>query len=95
MRDDEIIGLKSTAIKFKKNIKLFVCFCYILSFTSLTWLYIEKIGINLFTLLLLMCLMTLTYQLKIFKKKDPLSCLKAFKINNFFGLFLFLAIYLI
>ena len=92
---DEIIGLKSTAIKFKKNIKLFVCFCYILSFTSLTWLYIEKIGINLFTLLLLMCLMTLTYQLKIFKKKDPLSCLKAFKINNFFGLFLFLAIYLI
>ena len=95
IHDDEIIGLKSTAIKFKKNIKLFVCFCYILSFTSLTWLYIEKIGINLFTLLLLMCLMTLTYQLKIFKKKDPLSCLKAFKINNFFGLFLFLAIYLI
>ena len=95
IHDDEIIGLKSTAIKFKKNIKLFVCFCYILSFTSLTWLYIEKIGINLFTLLLLMCLMTLIYQLKIFKKKDPLSCLKAFKINNFFGLFLFLAIYLI
>ena len=95
MRDDEIIGLKSTSIKFKKNIKLFVCICYILSITSLTWLYIEKIGINLFTLLLLMCLMTLIYQLKIFKKKDPLSCLKAFKINNFFGLFLFLAIYLI
>jgi 4-hydroxybenzoate polyprenyltransferase len=95
IHDDEIIGLKSTSIKFKKNIKLFVCFCYILSFISLTWLYIEKIGINLFTLLLLMCLMTLIYQLKIFKKKDPLSCLKAFKINNFFGLFLFLAIYLI
>ena len=95
MRDDEIIGLKSTSIKFKKNIKLFVCICYILSITSLTWLYIEKIGINLFTLLLLVCLMTLLYQLKIFKKKDPLSCLKAFKVNNFYGLFLFLAIYLI
>ena len=95
MRDDEIIGLKSTSIKFKKNIKLFVCICYILSFTSLTWLYIEKIGINLFTLLLLVCLMTLLYQLKIFKRKDPSSCLKAFKVNNFYGLFLFLAIYLI
>jgi 4-hydroxybenzoate polyprenyltransferase len=95
MRDDEIIGLKSTSIKFKKNIKLFVCICYMLSFTSLMWLYIEKIGINLFTLLLLMCLMTLLYQLKIFKKKDPLSCLKAFKVNNFYGFFLFFAIYLI
>ena len=95
MRDDEIIGLKSTSIKFKKNIKLFVCICYILSITSLTWLYIEKIGINLFTLLLLVCLMTLLYQLKIFKRKDPSSCLKAFKVNNFYGLFLFLAIYLI
>jgi len=95
MSDDEIIGLKSTSIKFKKNIKLFVCICYILSFASITWLYSKEIGINLFTLLLLMCLMTLVYQLNIFKKSDPSSCLKAFKVNNFFGLFLFLAIYLI
>ena len=28
MSDDEIIGLKSTSIKFKKNIKLFVSICY-------------------------------------------------------------------
>ena len=95
MSDDEIIGLKSTSIKFKKNIKLFVCICYILSFASITWLYSKEIGINLFTLLLLMCLMTLVYQLNIFKKSDPSSCLKAFKVNNFSGLFLFLAIYLI
>jgi 4-hydroxybenzoate polyprenyltransferase len=95
MSDDEIIGLKSTSIKFKKNIKLFVCICYILSFASITWLYSKEIGINLFTLLLLICLMTLVYQLNIFKKSDPSSCLKAFKVNNFSGLFLFLAIYLI
>ena len=95
MSDDEIIGLKSTSIKFKKNIKLFVCICYILSFASITWLYSKEIGINLFTLLLFMCLMTLIYQLNIFKENDPSSCLKAFKVNNFLGLFLFLAIYLI
>ena len=82
MSDDEIIGLKSTSIKFKKNIKLFVCICYILSFASITWLYSKEIGINLFTLLLFMFLMTLVYQLNIFKKSDPLSCLKAFKVNN-------------
>ena len=95
MSDDEIIGLKSTSIKFKKNIKIFVCICYILSFASITWLFSEKIRINLFTLLLFMCLMTLVYQLNIFKKNDPSNCLKAFKINNFYGFFLFLAIYLI
>ncbi len=30
--DDEIIGIKSTAIKFKNNIKLFVSSCYLLTF---------------------------------------------------------------
>ena len=31
MSDDEIIGLKSTSIKFKNNIKLFVSFSYLIS----------------------------------------------------------------
>ena len=31
MSDDEIIGIKSTSIKFKKNIKLFVGACYLIS----------------------------------------------------------------
>ena len=30
--DDEIIGVKSTAIKFKGNIKLFVGTCYLITF---------------------------------------------------------------
>ena len=29
--DDEIIGIKSTAIKFKKNIKFFVGICYLIT----------------------------------------------------------------
>ena len=32
MSDDEIIGLKSTSIKFKKNMKFFVLICYFISF---------------------------------------------------------------
>ena len=39
MADDEIIGLKSTAIKFKKNIKLFVSMNYFLTFTILLYLF--------------------------------------------------------
>ena len=31
MSDDEIIGLKSTSIKFKKNIKLFISFSYLIT----------------------------------------------------------------
>ena len=95
MIDDEIIGIRSTSIKFKKNIKLFVGLCYFLNFSIISWLYIEGIGLNFFTLLLLMYFSTLIYQLKIFKKNNPLSCLKAFKTNNFSGLILFLSIFFI
>ena len=95
MFDDEIIGLKSTSIKFKKNIKFFVSTCYFLSFTILILLFNEEIGINFFTFLMLVFFLSLLYQIKKFNKNDPLSCLKAFKINNYSGFFLFLSILLI
>ena len=95
MFDDEIIGLKSTSIKFKKNIKIFVSMCYLLSFIILISLFNREIGINFFTFLMLIFFLSLLYQIKIFNKNDPLSCLKAFKINNFSGFFLFLSIILV
>ena len=42
MSDDEIIGLKSTSIKFKKNIKLFVFFSYLISMILLIYLFKNK-----------------------------------------------------
>ncbi len=90
--DDEIIGVKSTAIKFKKNIKLFVSSCYAATFFLVTYIFREKIYFNISTFFLFMFLVSLIYQLVIFKKKDPSQCLKAFKANNFSGLFLFLTI---
>ena len=92
--DDEIIGVKSTAIKFKKNIKLFVTSCYFLTFSIMTFLFKEDIGLNIFTLFLLMFLLSLIYQLKIFRKDNPDSCLKAFKTNNISGLLIFLSLFL-
>ena len=91
--DDEIIGMKSTAIKFKNNIKLFVSSCYLLTFSLIAYLFKESMGFNIFTLFLLMFFLSLIYQLKIFKKDDPNSCLKAFKINNLSGLLIFLSIF--
>ena len=93
MNDDEIIGVKSTSIKFKKNIKFFVCVCYLISSLLLLYLFNKYIGFNLFTVFLIMFFLSLTYQIKIFNEKNSLSCLKAFKTNNFSGFILFLAIF--
>tara|TARA_X000001036_G_C20485594_1_gene727598 strand:- start:35 stop:889 length:855 start_codon:yes stop_codon:yes gene_type:complete len=91
--DDEIIGLKSTSIKFKKNIKMFVSFCYLINLILIIYLLNESIGINLFFIFLILYFLSLVYQLKIFNKDNSFSCLKAFKFNNLSGFFLFLTIY--
>ncbi len=92
MSDDEIIGLKSTSIKFKNNINFFVGSCYFISFSIIAWLLRNEFGFNLFFILITMYGLTLLYQLKIFKKENQKSCLNAFKFNNLTGLFLFLTI---
>ena len=90
--DDEIIGLKSTAIKFKKNIKKFIAMTYIATILILFYLFREILGSNIFTLLLLLFSFTLYYQIRNFKKNKPKECLKLFKFNNISGSTLFLAL---
>ena len=92
IEDDEIIGVKSTAIKFKKNIKLFVSICYFITFSSIMYIFKENLGINLSTFFLLMFFLSLVMQIKIFNKNNPSKCLRAFKINNYSGFLMFLAI---
>ena len=92
IKDDEIIGVKSTSIKFKKNIKLFVSTSYSLMIILITFLFFKDFGINLFSSLFLIFVISLAIQLIIFDLKNPKNCLRAFKINNFSGLFLFLSI---
>ena len=92
MVDDEIIGLKSTAIKFKKNIKLFVSMNYFLTSIILFYLFKSEINLNLFSILFFFFLLSLIYQIKIFNSRKPETCLKAFKLNNLSGLILFVSI---
>ena len=92
--DDEIIGIKSTAIKFKKNIKLFVGACYLITFLLIIYVFKKNIGINLSTFFIFMFSLSLIYQIKIFNKNNPMNCLKAFKINNYSGIFMFTTILL-
>ena len=93
--DDEIIGIKSTSIKFKENIKLFVGICYFLSIFLIINLFYSKLGFNNFTLLITIFILSLIYQVMKFKKNDSKKCLQAFKFNNFSGLLLFFGIFLI
>ena len=90
--DDEVIGVKSTAIKFKDNINLFVIVCYLLSLITLVIVMIN-IKINYSIIFLGMYLLTLLYQIKIFNLRNPSNCLKAFKINNLSGLMVFLGFF--
>ena len=93
MSDDEIIGLKSTSIKFKKNIRLFVSITYLIFITLIIYLFKDFIGANIFTFFLTMFIFTLFFQLLKFKKQKLENCLKLFKLNNLTGLLLFLGIY--
>tara|TARA_B100000029_G_scaffold489676_1_gene547644 strand:- start:72 stop:935 length:864 start_codon:yes stop_codon:yes gene_type:complete len=92
IKDDEIIGIKSTSIKFKNNVKTFVgtsyCLC-ILFILILT--YFMEIDKYLMTLSILFIL-SLIYQVVIFKANNPKSCLAAFKSNNLTGIFIFIFI---
>ena len=95
MSDDEIIGLKSTSIKFKKNIRLFVSITYLIFVILVIYLFKDFIGTNFFTFFLTMFILTLILQLLKFKRNNFENCLKLFKLNNLTGLLLFLGIYTI
>ena len=92
--DDEVIGVKSTAIKFKKNINLFVMSCYLISVAAIIFVMIS-LKITYSSVFLGFFIISLLYQLKIFKINNSSSCLKAFKINNVSGLMVFLSLFLI
>ena len=92
MEDDEIIGVKSTSIKFKENIKLFVGSSYFFTLIILGYLFKYEFGVNILTFLFILFATSLLFQLMQFEKTKPEKCLRAFKLNNFSGLILFLGI---
>ena len=91
IKDDEIIGLKSTSIKFKKKPTLLLVICYLIFFISLlTTGIILKLN-YLFYIILIMILHQLYFvQIKKIDIKSPNDCLKIFKSNNNVGLLVFL-----
>jgi len=95
IKDDEIIGLKSTSIKFKNKPKYFLVTCYIFMLSLfVVGGYFMKVHYSYFILLILPMYHLFLYQIKTFNTDNPESYLKVFKSNNFFGLIIFINILL-
>jgi len=95
VKDDEIIGLKSTSIKFKNNPFTFLTICYILFLLSLLIIAILKELNSIFYFLFVIVVIQMLYfQLKKLDINNSLSCLKIFKSNNYVGLIVLLSLIL-
>ncbi len=93
IKDDEIIGVKSTSIKFKNNPKIFISSCYIIFFILLITIGIlMNFKILYYMTLILTFIHLIIYQIKNLNVTSPKECLKKFKSNNFLGLIIFINI---
>ena len=91
IKDDEIIGVKSTSIKFKNNPNIFLILCYSVTILCLIFLGINMKFDNLFYLFLLLPVYHLFFfQIRSVNIKSSASCLKIFKSNNLLGLIILL-----
>ena len=93
IKDDEIIGVKSTSIKFKNNPKKFLYTCYSLTIISLilTGLFM-KFKLLYFLFIIIPIIHLLYFQVYKLNGKNPIIFLNKFKSNNFLGLLIFVNI---
>ncbi len=91
IKDDEIIGVKSTSIKFKKNPKKFIFICYLIFITSLVFIG-TLMNFKIFYYLFLIIPIThlILFQINKLNVNDSNDCLIKFKSNNILGLVIFI-----
>ena len=91
--DDEIIGLKSTSIKFKNNPIKFLIMCYTVFLFTILMIGLLMDLNKIFYLIYLIIFLQMSYfQIKKLNIENKLICLKIFKSNNFLGLLVFLGL---
>ena len=93
IKDDEIIGLKSTSIKFKSNPYLFLKICYSIFLVNLILIGILlKLNQIYFICLIIVAMQIFYFQIHKLDVNKTDSCLKVFKSNNFLGLLIFISL---
>tara|TARA_B100000989_G_scaffold279595_1_gene242348 strand:- start:13323 stop:14189 length:867 start_codon:yes stop_codon:yes gene_type:complete len=91
IKDDEIIGVKSTSIKFKKNPKVFIFICYLIFILMQLFVgFLMKFSLIYFIGLAIISFHLLYYQNQNLKITEPQNCLKKFRSNNLLGFIIFL-----
>ena len=93
IKDDEIIGVKSTSIKFKSDPKKFLFISYFIFIISLFLIgVLMSFKYYYFMFLIFPILHLLVFQIKKLNIGLPTNCLTKFKSNNFLGLVIFINI---
>ena len=92
--DDEVIGVRSTAIKFKNNLNLFIGSCYLIS-SAIILFVMMTLKINYSLIFSIFFVFSLFYQIKICQIKSSQNCLRAFKLNNLSALTVFMGFFLL
>ena len=91
IKDDEIIGVKSTSIKFKNNPKKFILICYLTFIASLILIgVLMKFNLFYFLFLIIPIFQLIFFQIYKLNINSPENCLSKFKSNNFLGLIIFI-----
>lgn len=92
--DDLLIGIKSTAIYFAENDRLYLAFLQSLFLILLIALgFVFNLNPWYYICLFMVALLSL-YQQYLIKDREPQQCFQAFLNSNWCGLFIFLGIYL-
>ena len=93
IKDDEIIGVKSTSIKFKNNPKFFISFCYLIfSLCLIITGYMMNFNSIFYILLIFTLLHLFIFQIKRLDINSSKKCLSIFKSNNFIGMLVFVSL---
>ena len=95
IKDDEIIGVKSTSIKFKNDPKKFLLFCYLIFIVSLIFVGIKmNFKFYYFIFLTLPAIQLFIFQIKKLDISNTFDCLSKFKSNNFLGMLVLINIFI-
>ncbi len=93
IKDDEIIGVKSTSIKFKNNPKQFVLICYLIFILSQIYIGFKMDFSNIYFFgIILISSHLFAYQILKLNINSDKNCLQIFKSNNFLGFMVFVNI---
>ena len=92
--DDQIIGLKSTSIKFKKKPVKFLSACYSIFILNLLLVgYLAELNYIFYFFCSIILIQMIGYQIRRVNINMPSKCFEIFKSNNTIGLLIFLGIF--